>query len=427
MKKKTIKAVLLITGLLIFILIIYILYDKVYLEYKSVPSISIIGDNKITLECNSEYVEQGAKAVFRNKNISNMIVTKGTVDVKKVGSYRIVYEINIHKKNKQVIRNIEIVDTTAPSLTLEGDEKITLTTGMDYVEPGYKAIDNYDGDITSSVETTNNIDNKNSGIYEVTYNIKDSSGNISTIKRIVEYIKPKVTIKELPSVNANATKIAVLNYHFFYDPSLSEDGGNGNFISVQDFEEQLKYLQNNGYKTLSMEEFRSWMYGEIELPARSVLLTIDDGAAGTGFENGNKLIPILEKYNAHATLFLISGWWPKANYISPNLDIESHSHDLHTSDYCSGVSRGAKMLCLNNEQVLADLKQSIDTLGSSTAFCFPFYAYNNNAISLVEQAGFKLAFIGGDYKATRDINKYKIPRYHVYKSTTLSQFINMIS
>ena len=176
-----------------------------------------------------------------------------------------------------------------------------------------------------------------------------------------------------------------------------------------------------------MDEFRRWMYGEINLPARSVLITIDDGGTGTSTINGNKLIPLLEKYQVHATLFLISGWWNKANYYSPYLNIESHSHELHFEGYCQGVSRGAKMLCLSDEEVLADLQTSINTVGSNNAFCYPFYAYNQHSMELVQQAGFKLGFVGGDYKASRSSNKYAIPRYHVYKNTTLIKFNNMIA
>ena len=54
-----------------------------------------------------------------------------------------------------------------------------------------------------------------------------------------------------------------------------------------------------------MREYVDWIYGRIELPKKSVLLTIDDGAMGTGKHNGNKLNPLLEKYQINATLFLI--------------------------------------------------------------------------------------------------------------------------
>lgn len=238
--------------------------------------------------------------------------------------------------------------------------------------------------------------------------------------------KPEI-IKNPPSENAVATKIAVLNYHFFYDSSLGENCGQGICLDVKKFREQLEYLKNNNYKTLTIEEFREWMYGEIELPARSVLLTIDDGALGTGRHNGNKLIPLLEEYNMHATLFLITGWWDKSNYTSPNLDIESHTNDMHTEGLCSNQSRGAQLLCSSKEQVMQDLKTSIEILGSNAAFCFPFYAYNNDAIESVKESGFKLAFIGGNTKATRSHDKYKIPRYPIYNSTTLNQFKNYIN
>lgn len=236
-----------------------------------------------------------------------------------------------------------------------------------------------------------------------------------------------ITPKGLPSESEKATQIAVLNYHFFYDESIGEWCGEGNCLEVAKFREQLEYLKNNNYKTLTMEEYRAWMYGEMELPARSVLLTVDDGAMGTGKHNGNKLIPLLEEYDMHATLFLITGWWAKENYISKNLDIESHTYDMHKEGQCSGESRGAQMLCSSKEQVMKDLAWSIDITGSNKAFCFPFYAYNASTIQSVKEAGFQLAFIGGSVKSNRNHDKYKIPRYPIHSNITLNQFINMIA
>lgn len=243
--------------------------------------------------------------------------------------------------------------------------------------------------------------------------------------------KPKTVVttqaKNPPSMDAKATNIAVLNYHFFYDPSIGESCGDGNCMPIAQFREQLDYLKNNQYKTLTMEEYRAWMYGEIELPARSVLITVDDGAMGTGKHNGNKLIPILEEYQMHATLFLITGWWSIENYRSPYLDIESHTYDMHTEGLCKNQTRGAKMLCSTKEQVLDDLRKSLSVTGSNKAFCFPFYAYNDLTIQSLKEAGFQLGFIGGYTKSNRNQDKYKITRYPVHRSTTLNQFINMIN
>lgn len=423
-KKKKIVLIVLITVLAILILSFtsYILYKKVYLDINKL-NIKLNGDKAITLKLDEEYKELGAKASFRNKSLTNNIKVKGSVDTKKVGEYKLTYIVKKENLKKELTRTIKVIDDVNPVITLTGDSKISLTVGDDYKEPGFVANDNYDGNITDKVVVTNNIDKNKKGNYEVVYKVSDTSNNSFEIKREVEY---KEKVKSLPNIGSSASRIAVLNYHFFYDEN-TEKGNQSIFISTRKFEEQLKYLKDNNYKTLTMEEFRAWMYGEINLPARSVLLTVDDGAAGTGFHNGNKLIPLLEKYDVNATLFLITGWWDKSNYVSKNLGLESHTNDMHTEGFCSGVTRGAKMLCLSNEDVLKDLNASVSILNSNRAFAYPFYAYSDNAIELLKQAGFKLAFAGGNVKATRNSNKYKIPRYPIQKGITLQEFINMIS
>ena len=85
------------------------------------------------------------------------------------------------------------------------------------------------------------------------------------------------------------------------------------------------------------------------------------------------------------------------------------------------------MLCSSYEEVLNDLKKSIEVTGSTNAFCFPFYVYNESTINAVKEAGFKLAFVGGNYKATRSSNKYLIPRFHVYGDITMDEFISYIA
>ncbi len=264
------------------------------------------------------------------------------------------------------------------------------------------------------------------------YKITSETTN-ETIKKIIDgevisYIDLTTNYAHnLRNKEGNATSIAVLNYHFFYDSSLGEYCGEGNCMDTKDFEKELYYLKVNGFKTLTMSEFIKWMYGEIELPNRSVLLTIDDGAMGTGLDNGNKLIPLLEKYDLHATLFLIAGWHKYSNYISPNLDVESHTYNMHSGGACDSEARGSKLLCSSREEIKEDLTISKNEIGTDNAFCYPMYVYNDKVISVLKEMGYKVAFTGGDYKATRDDDKYKIPRYHIYDSTSLDEFIDMIN
>ena len=412
-KLKLKKWVLVVPLLLIILIIGFIVYANIHGMYTNLK-IKINGDSNVKLEVGSEYKDKGIKATYNKKSIKD-ITTKGKVDNKKIGVYKIKYIVKYKKVEKTATRTVKVVDTTSPEINI-GAETVNLLVGNDYTEFGFSASDNYDGDITSKVTSTNNIDKNTVGTYEVNYEVSDSSGNKSSARRVVN------VINALPSNG----KVAVLNYHFFFDPN-EEYCGDGNCEDVNEFRRQLDYLRDNNFKTLTMKEFRDWMYGVIEIPEKSVLITVDDGAKGTGLHNGNKLIPILEEYKMHATLFLITGWWDISNYQSSYLDIESHTNDMHTERYCEGVTRGAKMLCLNRDEVLNDLKQSIAITGSKTAFCFPFYAYDDNSISLVKEAGFELAFIGGGRKANRSDDKYHIPRYQIRQTTDINTFINYVS
>ncbi len=215
--------------------------------------------------------------------------------------------------------------------------------------------------------------------------------------------------------------VAVLNYHFFYGPG--EDCSESICLDIAIFKQHLAYLKENGFKTLTMEEFRKWMYGEIEVPQKSVLITIDDGAKGTGKHNGNKLIPALEEYQMHATLFLITGWWAIDNYQSEYLDIQSHTHDMHQYGSCG---RG-QINCATYEEALADLRQSLAVVKNNDSFCFPFYYYSDTSLQAVKDAGFKLSFVGGNRKAKRSDNKYLVPRYPIHSNITMDRFINIVN
>ncbi|PLX11841.1 MAG: hypothetical protein C0594_03145 [Marinilabiliales bacterium] len=86
-------------------------------------------------------------------------------------------------------------DTVAPYITLEGDNPMTITLNDSWEDPGAKATDNYDKDITSRIIVThdipiNGVENgegptKETGKYTVTYSVSDDAGNNSVKNRTV--------------------------------------------------------------------------------------------------------------------------------------------------------------------------------------------------------------------------------------------------
>jgi hypothetical protein len=82
-----------------------------------------------------------------------------------------------------VIRTVnvnEIVDNTAPVITLNGAATINLTVGDSYTDQGATATDDVDGNLTSSIVTTGTVDTNTAGVYQITYNVSDAAGNNAT-------------------------------------------------------------------------------------------------------------------------------------------------------------------------------------------------------------------------------------------------------
>lgn len=226
------------------------------------------------------------------------------------------------------------------------------------------------------------------------------------------YAKENTTLTE-------STSIPVTVYHFIY---LEGDNTCGESIchSEKQIRSHFNYLRENNFFTLNTTELGKFIDGQIRLPEKSILVTIDDGARAWNF------VPLLEEYKVNATLFLISSWYDTKQFESPYMEIASHTDNLHTPGVCPG-GQGSPLKCMDKESLLADLKTSRDKLNGTKALCFPFYEYNDYAISVVQEAGFEMAFIGGNRNVTRGIDKFKIPRVALTGSTTLQQYANRIN
>ena len=75
-------------------------------------------------------------------------------------------------------------DKTGPVLVLNGGQEFFLPLNQKYVEPGYIATDNVDGDVTKKVTISkDSIKINKVGIYKKIYKVKDKQGNESATTR----------------------------------------------------------------------------------------------------------------------------------------------------------------------------------------------------------------------------------------------------
>lgn len=386
----------------------------------------------VLLKDNGKYYIKYLNSLYYIKNYYEL-VNKESVNVLKDISVLNFSDTISNDKLREVLKylkenNYDTITITDFKRWINGqvdleNNKVLLISYKELDEEKKKIVNDYGFTINTNLEDANFIIGDTKLKVGDTKYYKYEVTSTTTINRVKDMLKG---IKEV-KVNTNSSSgVAVLNYHFFYDGASGESCNESICLDISNFRKQLEYLKNNNYKILTMQEFNDWMDNKITLNQKAVLITVDDGAMGTSFINGNKLIPILEEYQVPATLFLITGWWDANNYESNYLEVYSHGDELHHNNYCKDGKCGYKGLLLSKDELVTDLNISINKLGKSFAFCYPFYAKNNTMVDALKETGFKLAFVGGNRKAKQTDNKYNIPRYIVYKNTSLNSFINMV-
>lgn len=127
-------------------------------------------------------------------DITSKVSVEGTVDGKKAGTYKLTYTVQDSSNNIcKIERTVKVGDFTAPKLTLQGDSDMQILLGNSYSEPGYSAVDNIDGDVTSKVSVSGSVDTNTMGRYEVTYTVTDAAGNTATKTRSIFVYKKQAS------------------------------------------------------------------------------------------------------------------------------------------------------------------------------------------------------------------------------------------
>lgn len=165
------------------------------------PVLSLKGASPVTIEAKIAYTDAGATAQDSYEgDISARIVVTGSVNAALKGSYTITYNVSDSSGNAAipVSRTVNVVDTTKPVITLTGATEVTIEAGGVYSDAGATAQDNYDGNLTGVIVVVNTVNMKKAGVYTVTYNVTDASGNkaaeVKRTVRVVDTQAPVITI-----------------------------------------------------------------------------------------------------------------------------------------------------------------------------------------------------------------------------------------
>jgi len=273
----------------------------------------LVGERVITLECGESFQDPGVTATLINQDTGETTAAKtevsGTVDTQTVGVYTVAYKAAGKGKKCTLYRQVRVVDTKAPEITLVTlPDYYTLPNAV-YTEEGFQAQDTYDGDLTSKVVRYVTKDT-------VVYTVTDSSGNRAQVTRNIFYDDPtppeltmlgdKMVILEMGATYADKGCTATDNCDGDITDRIKVTGS---VNTMKPGKYTITYTVSDSYQnttTLSRMVFvKEKTVEQVNDPAKGdkfIYLTFDDGPGAYTPE----LLDILKKYNVQATFFVVN-------------------------------------------------------------------------------------------------------------------------
>ncbi|MCI0745853.1 MAG: DUF5011 domain-containing protein [Verrucomicrobia subdivision 3 bacterium] len=145
------------------------------------PLIALSGNASITLECHDSFTDPGAIATDTCAGTFNATAS-GIVDPNTPGTYTLTYTATDSSGNTAVpvTRTVNVVDTTKPTITLNGAAAVTVECHTTYTDAGATASDICDGDLSGAIVAVNSVNANTPGAYSVTYSVSDAAGKPPT-------------------------------------------------------------------------------------------------------------------------------------------------------------------------------------------------------------------------------------------------------
>jgi peptidoglycan/xylan/chitin deacetylase (PgdA/CDA1 family) len=203
--------------------------------------------------------------------------------------------------------------------------------------------------------------------------------------------------------------VPVLNYH-----QINDEDFDCMTVSTENFDRQMRYLSENGYHAITPDELADWLENGTPLPAKPVVITLDDGY----LDNYENAFPILKKYDMKATIFIISdfvGTYP--NYLT--WDTIDEMQDSGLIDFESHTLSHKELNKIDEDELYHQLNDSKHALEwrlhkKIDILAYPCGSDDQAVLDMTKEAGYRAAFTvhyGLDHPGT---DMYSLDRVPVF-------------
>ncbi|HUN65095.1 MAG TPA: polysaccharide deacetylase family protein [Bacteroidota bacterium] len=199
----------------------------------------------------------------------------------------------------------------------------------------------------------------------------------------------------------NPQKIKVLMYHRVVNAVNVSYAYPGMCISTQEFHNQMSMLERWGFTSITFEDYRLFLRGELNLPKKPVILTFDDAY----LDFHENAFPVLEEFGMRSVVFCVAdkklsaNFWDKSNGLplAPLMN-EQQLLELHAAGHEIGSHSLTHPILprLVREKAWDEIYRSrmmLEILLNAPVktFAFPYGNLNDATKKMVQDAGYETA------------------------------------
>lgn len=348
----------------------------IFLCNKWVIQFYYTGTDEVHAQYGMPYNDPGIEAKYTGtllrfiKKPVDVTIDSSAVDLHNFGEYTVTYSAKYKDVSATTKRKVIVEDTIGPDIQLSSSPDAYTVYNHTYDEEGFKAIDNYDGDVTSQVTSKES----NGMIY---YSVTDSQGNTSTARRKIVYDDRKG-----PTFNfEDGSEIVVYNGEEFKDDYTAIDDCDGDVSSKVTIEGsvdtstngeyELKYSVSDAHgnttnvtRKVKVED-KPVNHETATEDNKTIYLTFDDGP----YKYTDQLLDILDKYNVKATFFVTNAY-PGYAYCIGEEAKRGHTVAVHTATHNYAAVYASASAYWNDFNRMNDIIQQ-QTGSKTTMFRFP--------------------------------------------------------
>jgi peptidoglycan/xylan/chitin deacetylase (PgdA/CDA1 family) len=195
-------------------------------------------------------------------------------------------------------------------------------------------------------------------------------------------------------------------------------------VSPTEFAQQVRYLASHGFTFVSTADIERAVRTHGAMPAKAVALTFDDGYR----DNHDRAFPILQKYHATATVFVVTRKVGKPGHLTWKQVGEMQRSGIRFGSHTATHSELARLKPPEMNRELAESRRTLTARlrEPETTLAYPCGSFNATVIARAKSNGYAAAWRKEGGPVTPDANPYRLPRVRISGRLSLRAFATIV-